>query len=67
MIEHDFDGYLVEPNENSIYEGMKLFLTNTEITEKFKKNMVQSVEKFDNEKIYSQVTSVFQKQYQLKE
>ncbi|SIP86978.1 glycosyltransferase [Chryseobacterium indoltheticum] len=67
MIEHDFDGYLVEPNEDAIYEGMKLFLTNTEITEKFKKNMVQSVDKFDNEKIYNQVTSVFQKQYQLKE
>lgn len=66
MIEHNFDGYLVEPDENSIYEGMKLFLTNNEITEKFKKNLIQSVEKFDNEKIYNQVTSVFQKQYQLK-
>lgn len=66
MIEHDFDGYLVEPNENSIYEGMKLFLTNTEMTAKYKRNMETSVEKFDNEKIYNQVTSVFQKQYQLK-
>lgn len=66
MIEHDFDGYLVEPDEKSIYEGMKLFLTNTELTEKYKKNMVNSVEKFDNEKIYNQVTSVFQKQYKLK-
>lgn len=66
MIEHDFDGYLVKPDEKSIYEGMKLFLTNTELTEKYKKNMVHSVEKFDNEKIYNQVTSVFQKQYKLK-
>ncbi|WP_276700122.1 glycosyltransferase [Chryseobacterium sp.] len=66
MIEHDFDGYLIEPNENSIYEGMKLFLTNTEMTAKYKRNMKTSVEKFDNEKIYNQVTSVFQKQYQLK-
>jgi len=66
MIEHNFDGYLVEPDENSIYEGMKLFLINTEMTEKYKRNMEKSVEKFDNEKIYNQVTSVFQKQYQLK-
>lgn len=66
MIEHNFDGYLVEPDENSIYEGMKLFLTNTEMTAKYKRNMEKSVEKFDNEKIYNQVTSVFQKQYQLK-
>ncbi|MGO4707684.1 glycosyltransferase [Chryseobacterium sp. 2TAF14] len=66
MIEHNFDGYLVEPDENSIYEGMKLFLTNKEITEKFKENMINSVKKFDNEKIYDQVTSVFRKQYELK-
>lgn len=66
MIEHNFDGYLVEPDENSIYEGMKFFLTNTEMTAKYKRNMEKSVEKFDNEKIYKQVTSVFQKQYQLK-
>lgn len=67
MIEHNFDGYLVEPNENSIYEGMKLFLTNPKISERFKANLVKSVEKFDNDKIYREVTSVFQQQYELKE
>lgn len=66
MIEHNFDGYLVEPDENSIYEGMKLFLTSSEITERFRTNLLKSVEKFDNNKIYHEVTSVFQQQYELK-
>jgi glycosyltransferase involved in cell wall biosynthesis len=66
MIEHNFDGYLVEPDENSIYEGMKLFLTSSEITQRFRTNLLKSVEKFDNNKIYHEVTSVFQQQYELK-
>ncbi|MFY1045290.1 glycosyltransferase [Chryseobacterium sp. GP-SGM7] len=66
MIEHNFDGYLVEPNEDDIYNGMRLFLTHPDVSEKLKKNLEKSVEKFDNEKIYREVSSVFQQQYQLK-
>lgn len=65
MIDHQTDGYLVNPDENSIYEGMKLFLTNPEIVKKIKHNTEKAVEKFDNQKIYSAVTSVFLSQYHL--
>jgi glycosyltransferase involved in cell wall biosynthesis len=66
MIDHKIDGYLVNPDENSIYEGMKLFLTNSEIPEKIKDNTEKAVEKFDNQKIYDEVTEVLLSQYQLK-
>ncbi len=66
MINHQEDGYLVEPDENSIYEGMKLFLTNPEIPDKIKNNTEKAIEKFDNQKIYNEVTEVFLSQYHLK-
>ncbi len=66
MINHQEDGYLVEPDENSIYEGMKLFLTNSEIPAKIKNNTEKAIEKFDNQKIYNEVTEVFLSQYQQK-
>ena len=66
MIDHQIDGYLVNPDENSIYEGMKLFLTNAEIPKKIKDNTEKAVEKFDNQKIYDEVTEVFLSQYQIK-
>jgi len=65
MIDHQKDGYLVNPDESSIYEGMKLFLTHPEIVEKIKYNTEKAVEKFDNQKIYNAVTSVFVSQYNL--
>lgn len=66
MIDHNFDGYLVNPDENSIYEGMKLFLTNPDLTQNIRNNTEKGVEKFDNQKIYDDVTAVFLSQYQLK-
>lgn len=66
MIDHNIDGYLVEPNENAIYEGMKLFLINPDIPQKIKDSNEKAVEKFDNQKIYNDVTAVFLSQYQLK-
>ncbi|MNT72387.1 hypothetical protein D3C72_2109820 [compost metagenome] len=66
MIDQNIDGYLVEPDENSIYEGMKLFLTNREMVSKIKSSMEKGVEKFDNQKIYDEVTAVFLSQYQTK-
>ncbi|KUJ57874.1 glycosyltransferase [Chryseobacterium aquaticum] len=67
MIDHNIDGYLVNPDENSIYEGMKLFLTNSEIPNKIKNNSEKTIDKFDNQKIYDDVTEVFLSQYQNKQ
>ncbi len=66
MIDHNFDGYLVNPDENSIYEGMKLFLTDPNLILNIKNNTEKGVDKFDNQKIYDDVTAVFLSQYQLK-
>ena len=66
MINDRIDGFLVNPDEKSIYEGMKVFLTQGEIIENIKKNLETSVEKFDNQKIYDEVSSVFMNQFKLK-
>ncbi|WP_374441889.1 glycosyltransferase [Epilithonimonas sp.] len=66
MIDDQVDGILVEPTEKQIYAGMKMFLTNPDIPAKIKKNQKTSIEKFDNQKIYDEVTSVFLKQFDLK-
>ncbi|WP_034980980.1 glycosyltransferase [Epilithonimonas tenax] len=66
MIDHNIDGYLVNPDEKSIYEGMKLFLTNTEIVSDIKAKMAKGLEKFDNQKIYDDVTAIFVNQHQTK-
>ncbi|MPT32098.1 MAG: glycosyltransferase [Chryseobacterium sp.] len=66
MIDHKIDGYLVDPDEDSIYEGMKLFLKNHELTENIREKTKKAIEKFDNQKIYDAVTEVFVNQYQLK-
>ncbi|WP_225875443.1 MULTISPECIES: glycosyltransferase [Chryseobacterium] len=67
MIDHNIDGYLVNSDEKSIYEGMKLFLTNSEIPNKIKNNSEKAIDKFDNQKIYDDVTEVFLSQYQNKQ
>jgi len=67
MIEHNYDGYLTEPTEDSIYEGMKLFLTHTALPEKLKENSKSSVRKFDNEQIHKQLANVFEEQFKLKQ
>lgn len=66
MIDHNTDGYLVQADENSIYEGMKLFLTKPDIPQNIKKNTETAVEKFDNERIYREVTSVFVSQAKMR-
>jgi len=66
MIDHRIDGYLVNPDETSIYEGMKLFLTDHSFTENIRSNTRKGIEKFDNQKIYDDVTAIFVSQYELK-
>lgn len=60
MIEDGVDGILVEPNEENIYQAMKKFLTEPELVEKIKQGTKNADDKFDNQKIYQQVTEVFE-------
>lgn len=61
MIDDGIDGILVEPNEESIYQGMKKFLTNPEFVAKIQQGTYNADEKFDNEKIYMQLTELFER------
>ncbi|MET3731830.1 glycosyltransferase [Moheibacter stercoris] len=63
MIDHEVDGYLVNFDEEEIYEGMKRFMTDQELIENLKKGMKSVPEKFDNSKIYHQISQVFENQY----
>lgn len=63
MIVHDEDGYLVNPDDQSIYEGMKLFLTNPQKAEYIRSNTKKGSEKFDNQKIYDAIADLFVSQY----
>lgn len=65
MITHEVDGYLVNFDEEEIYQAMKRFLTEPELVEKIKKGVAKAPEKFDNQKIYNQVTEVFENQFAL--
>ena len=66
MIEDGIDGLLVNYDENEIYTVMKKNFTHPELVEKIKQNTTESYKKFDAQKIYNQVTEVFEQQYQLK-
>lgn len=61
MIEDGVDGILVEPNEESIYLAMRKFLTDKDFVEKISKGTYRAEEKFDNDKIYAQLTALFEK------
>lgn len=63
MIVDKIDGLLVDPTEESIYEGMKLFLQNQILIDTIKSNNEEGLKKFDNQAIYDAVTKVFVEQY----
>ena len=65
MINHLNDGYLVEPTEESIYNGMKIFLTNPDLAAEIKRNCTEGSKKFDNQAIHDAITKIFVQQYQL--
>jgi glycosyltransferase involved in cell wall biosynthesis len=65
MIEHGVDGFLVNFDEDEIFEAMKTFLTDPELVTKIKEGVAKASQKFDNQKIYQQVTEVFENQYAL--
>ncbi len=60
MIEDGVDGVLVDCNEDTIYEAMKQFLTDKNLVEKITKGTKNADEKFDEKKIYQQITEVFE-------
>lgn len=61
MIENGVDGILVEPNEESIYLGMKKFLTDKILVNTIIEGTYNADEKFDNQKIYNQLTELFER------
>ena len=65
MIDDGKDGILVNFDENEIFEAMKRFLTEPELVQKITEGTLNADEKFDEKKIYQQVTEVFEQQYNL--
>lgn len=65
MIDHEVDGYLVNFDEEEIYEAMKRFLTEPELVEKIKEGTKNAREKFNAQKIYEEVSEVFENQFKL--
>lgn len=61
MIEDNVDGILVNYDEEEIFQAMKLFLTDNQFVEKIKTGTLNADEKFDEKKIYQQVTEVFER------
>lgn len=59
MIDDGIDGVLVNYNEEEIFQAMKKFLTNPEFVAKIQQGTYKADEKFDEQKIYQQVTEVF--------
>ncbi|VDH04603.1 glycosyltransferase [Bergeyella zoohelcum] len=63
MIEDNVDGVLVNYDEEEILQAMKRFLTDSDFVEKIKLGTQNADKKFDENKIYQQVTEVFEKVY----
>lgn len=60
IITNNENGILVNNNEDEIFDAMKKFLTEPELVEKIKQGTKNAKEKFDEQKIYQQVTKVFE-------
>lgn len=65
MIDDGKDGILVNFDEDEIFEAMKKFLTESELVKKITEGTESADEKFDENRIYQQVTEVFEQQYNL--
>lgn len=63
MIEDNVDGVLVNYDEEEIFQAMKRFLTDSDFVEKIKLGTQNADKKFNENKIYQQVTEVFEKVY----
>lgn len=58
MITHKKNGYLVDYDVDSIYHGMKEFLTNETLITKIRENLRDSEKQFDNQKIFNRVEEI---------
>ena len=63
IIDNETDGILVNYNKNEILDAMKNFLTDSDLVEKIKNGTKKSSEKFDEHKIYQQVTEMLTSLY----
>ena len=63
MITHNKNGYIVDYDVDSIYKGMKEFLTNKALISEIQKNLKDSEKQFDNQKIFDQVERIITKVY----
>ena len=66
MIDDGKDGILVNFDEDEIFEAMKKFLTDPDLVMQITNGTKNADEKFDENKIYQQVTQVFEQQFRLK-
>ena len=63
MITHNKNGYIVDYDVDSIYKGMKEFLTNKPLIAEIQQNLKDSEKQFDNQKIFDKVESIITKVY----
>lgn len=61
MIEHKKNGYLVEYNEQSIYNGIWEMMTNPKLVAGICQNLKHSEEQFDNNKIFNAIENILLK------
>lgn len=63
MITHKQNGYLTEYSTDSIYQGMKEFLTNKKLQTEIRNNLKDSEKQFDNQKIFNSVEQILETLY----
>ncbi|WP_241775178.1 glycosyltransferase [Chryseobacterium sp. ERMR1:04] len=61
MISHEKTGYLVNYEEDDMYDAMKKFLTEPELVSNIKKHLETIEEQFDNQKIFNTVENIILK------
>lgn len=64
MIKDRETGYLIKYDTDEMYEAMKKFLTDTELTSRIKKNLETIESQFDNQKIFNAVEGIIEDLYQ---
>lgn len=58
MITHQENGYLINYDHNEIYQAMKEFMTNQHLIENLQKNLKNSENQFDNQKIFDAIENI---------
>lgn len=61
MISHEKTGYLINYEEDDMYNAMKKFLTEPDLVSNIKKNLETIEEQFDNQKIFNAVENIILK------